>query len=166
MADFKAMSIMMFVVLATINAGIIAFNMSDTGINLYGADANSSIVGLSSDLQAREMTTQTLDTRPEDDLGVQCEGWLPCGVRFVGDALEQLVGAAVLVKNTVELYLNWIFLGIFGFPILLDYLASLIEGPVIGPIHILFGIISISVTAFGLMGLVALFIEIKNAMRL
>ena len=167
MVDFKAMSIMAFVTLMTINIGFMSFNASDTGINLFGYDTNSENVGFSKDWTALTFQQQFEASRPtNEDTNTVCSNWLQCSVAWVGDTTTELIGAGAVVMDTVGLAFKMIFDAVTGFPLLMDYLATEMEGATLGPIHLLFGTISISVTALAALGLVNLLIEIKNAMRL
>ena len=167
MADFKAMSIMTFVTLAVINIGIISFQMSDTGINLFGSDTNSTYLGLNENLTYASFAQKLVDTYPVDaDTNITCNSLFGCGTAWVVNTTTDLVGGASTVVDTAVFVFQLFFIAAFGFPTLLNIVATMIEGEILGPIHMLFGIISLVVAVIALMGLVNFIIEVKNAMKL
>ena len=165
MVDFKATSLVVLLVMLTVNVGLLAIDQADTGIRFFGSGPDDEN-GFGVDLLGASFLEDVKSINPTDNDGNPCPSMMPCKIYvnpWAGgwDALTGFIETIVTGVIVIFKYIGVIFV---GFPLIMSSLANLISPS--PAIHLLFSLFSIIVTGIALYGLWAFFKDVMEMKRI
>lgn len=151
MSEFRKLAMTLFIILFLINAGLLSMKLHNPDLPIPSGSATLS--------QYQDLNTQAYATRPVDEDGNPCPGYLSCKKNVASGTWENInIGFDTAMKSGAFI-ISTIFDLLFGYHNLINFIADKLEEGA-GAVHVLLWGISGTFTVIAMYGLFSILSQI------